>query len=258
MDEFSERSDQEWSIREVAQSTGLTSRALRHYEDIGLLMPSRTAPNGYRFYGTAQLKRLYRILSLRSLELPLATIQAMLDDEVSFEAAIEAHLSLLEDQRSHLEQQIEVVRQTLHDARSGSPMSIEEIFEGFDHSQYEREVRDRWGDEAWERSQSRQDDMTASERKADELRSLDVNSALRDAAASGADPESDEFQRLVDKHFDWVTDHWGGRKPDRNSYDGLSQIYVQDERFARVYGGRENAERVRAAIVFWIKTNLSA
>lgn len=256
MDKFSERNDQEWSIREVAQSTGLTSRTLRHYEDIGLLVPSRTASNGYRFYGGAELKRLYRILSLRSLELPLATIQATLDDEVSLEAAIEAHLRLLEERRSLLAQQIRVVNQTLNTVRKGSQMSIEEIFQGFDNSQYEREVRERWGDDAWERSNARRERMTVAECRADDSRSLDINAALREAAESEVDPESSEFQSLVAKHFDWVTDHWGGRKPDRNSYDGLSQMYVTDHRFAATYGGQANAERIREAMVFWINTNL--
>ncbi|PPF61937.1 hypothetical protein C5E11_13245 [Clavibacter michiganensis] len=39
---------QEWPIKEVARATGLTSRTLRHYEQIGLLHPLRVASNGYR------------------------------------------------------------------------------------------------------------------------------------------------------------------------------------------------------------------
>ena len=93
---------QEWAIRDVAQATGLTSRTLRHYEQIGLLHPSRVASNGYRFYGEAELSRLYRILSLRALELPLATIQIALDDDESLEDAIRSHLSLLESDEIEL------------------------------------------------------------------------------------------------------------------------------------------------------------
>ncbi|RCS99385.1 MerR family transcriptional regulator [Brevibacterium aurantiacum] len=73
----------EWPIRDVSRVTGVTSRALRHYEQIGLLRPSRVAENGYRLYGDAELSRLYRILSLRSLELPLATIQIALEDDAT-------------------------------------------------------------------------------------------------------------------------------------------------------------------------------
>lgn len=121
---------QEWPIRDVARATGLTSRTLRHYEQIGLLHPSRVASNGYRFYGETELSRLYKILSLRALELPLATIQIALDDDESLEETIQSHLSLLEERRDRTIQQIAVVQQTLHAVRKGQDMTINEVFAG--------------------------------------------------------------------------------------------------------------------------------
>lgn len=129
----------EWPIRDLAKATGLTSRTLRHYEQIGLLLPSRVASNGYRFYGDAEISRLYRILSLRALELPLATIQLALDDETSLADAIETHLGLLEERRDRTNEQIAVVRHTLETVKKGQSMSIEEVFAGVDQSQYETE-----------------------------------------------------------------------------------------------------------------------
>ncbi|MGG5170662.1 MerR family transcriptional regulator [Pseudarthrobacter sp. J1738] len=247
---------QEWSIKEVAKATGLTSRTLRHYEQIGLLHPSRVASSGYRFYSETELSRLYKILSLRALELPLAAIQKTLDDDESLAETIQAHLTLLEERRDRTNQQIAVVRQTLHAVQEGQEMSIEEVFAGFDQSQYESEVRERWGDAAWENSAKRRNDMTEEERKADDERSLDVNAALRKAAESGVDPESAEFQAIVGEHHKWVTDHWNGRTPDKNSYTGLSQLYVSDARFAATYGGQANAEIIRNAIQLWAEANL--
>lgn len=247
---------QEWAIRDVARATGLTSRTLRHYEQIGLLHPSRVASNGYRFYGEAELSRLYRILSLRALELPLATIQIALDDDESLEDAIQSHLSLLEERRDRTIQQITVVQQTLHAVQRGQDMTIKEVFAGVDQSQYEGEVRQRWGDEAWERSARRRQGMDEAQRNADDTKSLDVNAALRTAAELGIAPDSDSFQALVADHHAWVTDYWGGRKPDRDAYTGLSELYVVDDRFAATYGGQANAEIIRAAMRTWIKTNL--
>ena len=59
----------EWSIHEVAQRSGVTTRTLRHYDDIGILAPTRTGANGYRYYGAEALVRLQRILLLRDLGL---------------------------------------------------------------------------------------------------------------------------------------------------------------------------------------------
>ena len=248
---------QEWAIRDVARATGLTSRTLRHYEQIGLLHPSRVASNGYRFYGEAELSRLYRILSLRALELPLATIQIALDDDESLEEAIQSHLSLLEERRDRTIQQITVVQQTLHAVQKGQDMTINEVFAGVDQSQYEGEVRQRWGDDAWERSAKRREGMNEAQRNADDAKSLDVNAALRSAAGSGIATDSDSFQALVADHYAWVTDYWGGRKPDRDAYIGLSELYVVDDRFAATYGGQANAEIIRAAMRTWIEANLA-
>lgn len=246
----------EWPIREVASSTGITSRTLRHYEQIGLLHPSRVAANGYRFYGDAEVARLYRILSLRELELPLATIHKVLDNEATLAEAIEEHLVLLQGQRELTNRRIEAAQAALAAVRGGQTMTIEEIFAGFDEAQYEDEVRERWGDSAWERSAKRRQQMTEEERQADNQRSLDINSALRGAADSGLDPAGEEFQDLVSKHHAWVAEMWGGKVPGSEAYRGLADMYVADHRFAATYGGQKNAEAIREAIEIWTVANL--
>ncbi|MEU6713733.1 MerR family transcriptional regulator [Nonomuraea sp. NPDC046802] len=51
-----------WSIAQVAQMSGVTSRTLRHYDEIGLLPPARVGGNGYRYYEEDQLLRLQQVL----------------------------------------------------------------------------------------------------------------------------------------------------------------------------------------------------
>lgn len=67
-------------IGELARRTGLTVRALRHYDDIALLVPSERSSGGYRLYGRKDVARLYRIQALRRLDLSLAEIQGLLDN----------------------------------------------------------------------------------------------------------------------------------------------------------------------------------
>lgn len=67
-------------IGELARRTGLTVRALRHYDDIELLVPSERSSGGYRLYGQKDVARLYRIQALRRLDLSLAEIQGLLDN----------------------------------------------------------------------------------------------------------------------------------------------------------------------------------
>jgi DNA-binding transcriptional MerR regulator len=67
------------SIGRFADATGLTVKALRHYDEIGLLEPARVDPhNGYRYYDAAQIEDAVTIRRLRALELPLDEIRELL------------------------------------------------------------------------------------------------------------------------------------------------------------------------------------
>ena len=68
----------ECSIAEVARLAGTTSRALRQYHDIGLLVSSRVGGNGYRYYDGPALPCLQRILLLRQPGLGLPVIADVL------------------------------------------------------------------------------------------------------------------------------------------------------------------------------------
>ncbi|WP_224387427.1 MerR family transcriptional regulator [Pseudonocardia sp. ICBG1293] len=66
-----------WSIRELAAAAGVTPRAVRHYNDIGLLNQPGRLPNGHKRYGTTHLARLRQIKHLTDLGFDLARIAAM-------------------------------------------------------------------------------------------------------------------------------------------------------------------------------------
>jgi len=247
----------EWAIREVAKATGLTSRTLRHYEQIGLLVPSRVGPNGYRYYGDRELARLYRILSLRALDLPLAAIQkALKDDDEDVANAMRTHLTVLNDRQEHTAAQIKSVELALSALENGTAMTINDRFAGIDHTDHEQEVRHRWGDQAWENSQDRRTTMTDRQRATDDRRTTGVNAALIAAIENDVDPFAAQFQALVTEHYAWITEQWAGRGPTREAYNGLAQMYVTDERFASYYGGQQNAETIRTAIQHWANSHL--
>ena len=68
------------SIGRFADATGLTVKALRHYDEIGLLVPAQVDPdNGYRYYDPAQIADAVAIRRLRALELPLDEIKELLE-----------------------------------------------------------------------------------------------------------------------------------------------------------------------------------
>ena len=66
-------------IGELAKKTGLSIRALHHYDAIGLLSPSQRTATGARLYGRDDLIRLHRIEALKQLACSLPDIKATLD-----------------------------------------------------------------------------------------------------------------------------------------------------------------------------------
>lgn len=68
-----------WKVGELARRTGLTIRALHHYDEIGLLRPSLHTESGHRLYTADDLARLQQILSLRQLGLSLGEVRECLD-----------------------------------------------------------------------------------------------------------------------------------------------------------------------------------
>jgi cob(I)alamin adenosyltransferase len=71
-------SESRWTIGELAKMARVSVRALRHYEDVGLLVPDRSE-GGHRRYGAPDFARLRQIVALRELGLGLQHIAAWLD-----------------------------------------------------------------------------------------------------------------------------------------------------------------------------------
>jgi len=64
---------------DLARATGITVRTLRHYDQLGLLVPSSYTSGGHRCYTPDDVRRLHRILALRGFGLSLAQIAETLD-----------------------------------------------------------------------------------------------------------------------------------------------------------------------------------
>lgn len=100
-----------WKIGELARRTGLTVRTLHHYDEIGLLSPAERSDGGHRVYDEADVQRLYRIVSLRSLGFPLDAIAQALDSQAfDAKAAVDDHLRRLEAQIAQEQQLLNKLR----------------------------------------------------------------------------------------------------------------------------------------------------
>ncbi|MEV8510320.1 MerR family transcriptional regulator [Actinoplanes sp. NPDC051475] len=83
-----QKSQREWRVGELARATGVTVRALHHYDRLGLLVPSARTAAGHRCYTGDDVRRLHVILALRSFGLSLAQIRDTLGEAVGDPAGL--------------------------------------------------------------------------------------------------------------------------------------------------------------------------
>jgi DNA-binding transcriptional MerR regulator len=106
--------ERQWSVGELAAASGLTVRALHHYDQIGLLSASVRTGAGHRRYTVDDVRRLYRIRALRQLGLSLDDIGAALsrtpDDAAAWRALLAAQLDHLASEAARTQQLMTQVR----------------------------------------------------------------------------------------------------------------------------------------------------
>lgn len=225
----------DWSIQEIARLTGTTSRTLRHYDDVGILPPTRTAANGYRHYDEHALIRLQRILLLRELGLSLPLIGEILDRQHNQADALRAHVALLRQEQDRLTRQITAVEHTLAALTEGEQLMADTMFDGFDHTQYREEVERRWGADAYAQADQWWNAKSTAEKRDMQNIVSELQQDWAALAASGAEPGSQAAQALAARHVVWLRSVPGIPDDFAGYVRGLATLYVDDPRFAAHY-----------------------
>ncbi|SFQ56669.1 DNA-binding transcriptional regulator, MerR family [Variovorax sp. OK605] len=191
-------------IGELARRTGLTVRALRHYDDIGLLVPSQRSSGGYRLYDRSDVARLYRIQALRRLDLPLAGIQRLLDGAASGLADIVAQQVAQLDReirqasalRTHLLAMQGQLQASEEPGLDDWLLALESMVAGAKYFS-DDELR------TLTTPRNEASDAIALERSA-------LAASLRELVAAGTSPESAPAQALARRWIDMLLDEAGG------------------------------------------------
>jgi DNA-binding transcriptional MerR regulator len=246
-----------WSIAQVARSSGVTSRTLRHYHSIGLLVPARVAPNGRRYYEQEQLLRLQQILLLRDLGLSLDVVGEVIAhrDEQDAIEVLAKHKEWLVKEQLRLGRLVQTVDATIDNLKRGGEMSPEKVFEGFERNPYEAEARERWGDEAVDASYQRMRSWTAADAEKARVGQTQVHEGLAALKAEGVAVTELSVQELIQLHYEVTCLFW---TPTREAYKGLGQMYVDDERFRQNIGNGDDAlvEYMRDAMTVYADSKL--
>ncbi|MGH3738795.1 MAG: MerR family transcriptional regulator [Micromonosporaceae bacterium] len=247
-----------WSTAQVARMSGVTSRTLRHYDEIGLLPPARIGGNGYRYYEQAQLLRLQEILVLRQLGLGLDTIAEIVQDGRDRVDALRVHHRALLAERDRFARLAGTVARTIEELEGGERqmVKVEHWFDGFDaqtEAQLEEEAAERWGADVVRTAKQSYQKADKEQLKREWAENL---TALVELVEAGLAPDDPQVFDVFDGHYRWLSaGHW---TPDRESYTGLGNLYADEPRFRRNFDATDPrlAEFLRTAMAAYARARL--
>jgi DNA-binding transcriptional MerR regulator len=229
------------TVGAVATLTGVSVRALHHYDHIGLVVPSVRTPAGYRGYTDADIERLHLVLVYRSVGLPLDEIRTLLDDDAEVVEHLRRQHELLLEQAEQLEHTIKAVEELMNAHRDGIQLTAEEQVEIFGTTafgeDYASEAEQRWGEtDAWKQSQQRVSRFAKQDWIDIKAEGDALLAALADAKRDGVAPGSAEANELAARHRASIERFCDcGDEMHRR----LAEMYVADERFTRYYDDAE-------------------
>lgn len=237
-----------FTVGDLAKATGVTVRALHHYDEIGLVRPSQRTAAGYRLYTDADVLRLQQVLLFRELGVPLHEIGAAIDDAASREELLRRHRDVLVTKRARLDAMLASLDAALAALEKGHTMTNDELtklFDGFDPSQYEDEARERWGDtDAYQESARRTKRYGRAEWAQIKQEAEAITHDLAALLRAGTPPTSPQARAVIERHREHITRWFYPCSLEMQR--ALGEMYVADPRFT------ENIDRVAPGLArYW-------
>ena len=242
------------TVGEVSTLLGVSVRALHHWDETGLVHPSRRSAAGYRLYCEADIMRIQQVLVYRQTGMNLADIKMVLDEpETDAMTHLRRQRELVQGQVSHLQQMLNSIDMVMEIHQSGARISVAEMAEiwGTDWDPvYIEDAHAQWGDtEDWAESYRRKAQMSRADWERAHEETVALETALAEAMRSGVKPGSPEANALARWHRKDFN-RWFEVSTSKQVL--IARGYVADERYARYYDKRA------PGLAAWLKDIIDA
>ncbi|WP_257181458.1 MerR family transcriptional regulator [Corynebacterium cystitidis] len=225
------------TISEAAEALGVTPKALRHWDSLGLLTPSGRTWSGYRLYSEADLQRGALIVLYRSTGMSLASIKELVDATApTIHQALAAHRAELLRRQESLHEQLTMVDHLLDTYKKGEDLMKDLISYFGEHMPaYQQEAEQNWGDTPeWEQAEEA---VGTADFEAIQKEQQELAAALATARDNGVQPGSQEAFELVEQHRASIS-RWYDCPRERQWL--LTEMYVTDSRFDEAFAGTQH------------------
>lgn len=253
-----------YTVKEVANISGISIRTLHYYDHIGLLIPNKRSAAGYRVYTENELLTLQQILFYKELDFSLSEIKLILGGQ-SFDliGALKEHKQALIKKKQRLDSILNTIEKTIkHLEKKDIMKSPDELYRGLNEEKtkiYRKEAIQKYGSEAIEKSESNLMAFGKEGYKSLLRKQKENNRKL--FVLKNEDPTSVAVQKEIAEHFQIIKQFWGGDKTDAEmckAYTGLGQLYEEDHRYTMIDGQpqAEFASFLNRAMRHFATTNL--
>jgi MerR family transcriptional regulator, thiopeptide resistance regulator len=228
-------------VGELARAASVTVRTLHHYDSLGLLVPSARTQAGHRLYSPDDVQRLYRLLALREVGLPLEEIGPLLDAGDGVADTVRRHLDRVEQQLGGLERlRLRLTR--LLAALDGDGASTDQFLDAMEAmTMFEK----YYTPEQLEQLEQRRAEFGGERIKQVEQEWSDLYARLRELREAGVDPGDPEPQALGRRAGELIQMFTGG---DPGIAASLQRMYQSQgpEKASRGMGSPEDFEYMNA------------
>ncbi|WP_340399681.1 methyltransferase domain-containing protein [Paenibacillus sp. FSL H8-0079] len=139
------------NIKEAASRLGISARAIRFYEEKGLILPAKQSSNGYRTYTENDIWRLQTIAALREIGMSLQDITHALGEidqgnQQRLEEYLELQQAVMYAQWIELKRMMDTTQRMIDLNRQDGPLDVSHLHDLADSARRLREARQNWHD----------------------------------------------------------------------------------------------------------------
>lgn len=222
-----------YTVKELAQISGVSIRTLHWYDESGLLKPAYIGSNGYRYYEEEQLLILQQILFFRELGFELKKIRQIIKrSDFDKLLALTSHRQVLKKSLEQTKKLLKTIDNTIEHLKGTKKMKEKELFSGFSKEQqaeYERQIIERFGDQAKAQiEESKQNAKKWSKADEENLKKecIDICKELTCLLEQNFKAGTKEVQDVIRRHHVWLSNFW---TPTKESYAGHGQFIVDSD-----------------------------
>lgn len=203
---------QRWKVGELADATGLTVRTLHHWDDLGLVVPCARTASGHRLYGPADVQRVYQVVALRELGLPLDAVSGVLDEGgPNLGEVLEAHVTQVRAQLDALRSLESRLSVLVTRVRRGGPPAPSELLSLIDEvSTMDEKVKEYFTDEQLATLYQRREQLGEEHIAAVEGEWPSLIAKVQAEKDAGTDPGEPRVQALAARWMELLAEFDGG------------------------------------------------